>query len=310
MSLNKSNLQNNQMPAELLINLPILSAAEVSIANLLVSLDQGHVFKDWDPPSTLSSSSSPANVDGDGNINTDDLKHKFFDQISKLDQGYPGGLQAYFSNAKGLLLQAQQGSNPLQGWVPSVPVGSVIELKQPSPVAPVEIDGDEEEEEEEEEEERLHQFDNEEKRKGEGDTNNALFRSLSPANQPYLSTELLGLHPDTIGRVGFVLVAGGLGERLGFSGIKLALPVETLTGTPYLELYCQQILALQHGRNGLGLDGSGRGVALVGQGAQQGLGQAEVGELSQLKSFGCAERGGTIASCAGAAGSCLGERPA
>jgi hypothetical protein len=43
----------------------------------------------------------------------------------------------------------------------------------------------------------------------------------------------------------FVLVAGGLGERLGFSGIKLALPAETLSSTPYLELYCKHILALE-----------------------------------------------------------------
>jgi UDP-sugar pyrophosphorylase len=69
-----------------------------------------------------------------------------------------------------------------------------------------------------------------------------------------------------IGRCGFVLVAGGLGERLGYnltncnaavsmitsfsdlhrySGIKIALPSETLTGTSYIELYCQQIKAIQ-----------------------------------------------------------------
>jgi UDP-sugar pyrophosphorylase len=43
----------------------------------------------------------------------------------------------------------------------------------------------------------------------------------------------------------FVLVAGGLGERLGYSGIKIALPSETTTGTCYLDLYIQYILALQ-----------------------------------------------------------------
>ena len=46
-------------------------------------------------------------------------------------------------------------------------------------------------------------------------------------------------------RTGFVIVAGGLGERLGYSGIKLALPSETMTGTCYLELYVRHILALQ-----------------------------------------------------------------
>ncbi len=43
----------------------------------------------------------------------------------------------------------------------------------------------------------------------------------------------------------FVLVAGGLGERLGYSGIKVALPTESATGTCYLQLYCESILALQ-----------------------------------------------------------------
>jgi len=45
----------------------------------------------------------------------------------------------------------------------------------------------------------------------------------------------------------FVLVAGGLGERLGYSGIKLALPVSTLTGECYLRYYCQHIFAFQCG---------------------------------------------------------------
>jgi len=43
----------------------------------------------------------------------------------------------------------------------------------------------------------------------------------------------------------FVLVAGGLGERLGYGGIKLALPSETTTGTCFLQVYVESILALQ-----------------------------------------------------------------
>mmetsp|Transcript_8408 Transcript_8408/g.29721 ORF Transcript_8408/g.29721 Transcript_8408/m.29721 type:complete len:462 (+) Transcript_8408:86-1471(+) len=50
----------------------------------------------------------------------------------------------------------------------------------------------------------------------------------------------------------FVLVAGGLGERLGFSGIKLALPCETSTGRSYLELYCA-FLAAWGARSGVAL---------------------------------------------------------
>ena len=47
-------------------------------------------------------------------------------------------------------------------------------------------------------------------------------------------------------RMCFVLVAGGLGERLGYNGIKVALPVEIVTGRCFLQLYCEHILALQH----------------------------------------------------------------
>ncbi|KAL3138028.1 hypothetical protein ABBQ38_005262 [Trebouxia sp. C0009 RCD-2024] len=43
----------------------------------------------------------------------------------------------------------------------------------------------------------------------------------------------------------FVLVAGGLGERLGYSGIKLALPVESASGKCFLQVYVESILALQ-----------------------------------------------------------------
>uniref|UniRef100_A0A7S3PEE9 UTP-monosaccharide-1-phosphate uridylyltransferase n=1 Tax=Aplanochytrium stocchinoi TaxID=215587 RepID=A0A7S3PEE9_9STRA len=42
-----------------------------------------------------------------------------------------------------------------------------------------------------------------------------------------------------------VLVAGGLGERLGFSGIKVALPSEVTTSTSFLRLYANQIRAMQ-----------------------------------------------------------------
>ncbi|CEL97994.1 unnamed protein product [Vitrella brassicaformis CCMP3155] len=43
----------------------------------------------------------------------------------------------------------------------------------------------------------------------------------------------------------FVLVAGGLGERLGYPGIKIGLPAETTTGMTYAELYIKYILAFQ-----------------------------------------------------------------
>ena len=53
------------------------------------------------------------------------------------------------------------------------------------------------------------------------------------------------VHEYTLADCACVLVAGGLGERLGYSGIKIALPTEISTMTTYLELYCAEILALQ-----------------------------------------------------------------
>ncbi|KAF4145384.1 UTP--glucose-1-phosphate uridylyltransferase domain-containing protein [Phytophthora infestans] len=50
---------------------------------------------------------------------------------------------------------------------------------------------------------------------------------------------------DNLDNCCFVIVAGGLGERLGFQDIKLRLPVETLTHTSYLEAYVQHLLAMQ-----------------------------------------------------------------
>ncbi|XP_043708607.1 UDP-sugar pyrophosphorylase-like [Telopea speciosissima] len=46
-------------------------------------------------------------------------------------------------------------------------------------------------------------------------------------------------------KAAFVLVAGGLGERLGYNGIKVALPSESTTGTCFLQHYIESILALQ-----------------------------------------------------------------
>ena len=45
-------------------------------------------------------------------------------------------------------------------------------------------------------------------------------------------------------KTGFVLIAGGLGERLGYSGIKLDLPVSTMEENySYLKYYAQYVLA-------------------------------------------------------------------
>jgi UDP-sugar pyrophosphorylase len=68
--------------------------------------------------------------------------------------------------------------------------------------------------------------------------------ALTPFSADYIKYEENGT--SDIFNCGFVLVAGGLGERLGYNGIKVELPVEMTTSTKYLELYCQQLLAMQN----------------------------------------------------------------
>jgi UDP-sugar pyrophosphorylase len=46
-------------------------------------------------------------------------------------------------------------------------------------------------------------------------------------------------------KTGVVLVAGGLGERLGYDGIKLDIPVEVTEGTTYLQHYASCIRAME-----------------------------------------------------------------
>jgi len=67
--------------------------------------------------------------------------------------------------------------------------------------------------------------------------------TLSFGSDDFLQHEQLGIAE--LDGCSFVLVAGGLGERLGFSGIKVALPWQTTSGQTYLELYIRSILALQ-----------------------------------------------------------------
>jgi len=61
--------------------------------------------------------------------------------------------------------------------------------------------------------------------------------------ESYDKFESVGL--GEMGKCGFVLVAGGLGERLGYGGIKLGLPTELATETTYLQFYIETILAIQ-----------------------------------------------------------------
>ena len=60
-------------------------------------------------------------------------------------------------------------------------------------------------------------------------------------NGSFAESEKVGL----TARMGFVLVAGGLGERLGYNGIKVELPAETVTGRCFLGMYVDYILEVQ-----------------------------------------------------------------
>ncbi|KAL4183819.1 hypothetical protein AMTRI_Chr11g100160 [Amborella trichopoda] len=67
---------------------------------------------------------------------------------------------------------------------------------------------------------------------------------LTYGNETFIKFEEAGIKEAR--NTAFVLVAGGLGERLGYKGIKLALPSETTTGTCFLQHYIEAILALQN----------------------------------------------------------------
>jgi len=67
---------------------------------------------------------------------------------------------------------------------------------------------------------------------------------LQPGTPEMNEMEDLGLKELT--KVGFVLIAGGLGERLGYSGIKIGLPVSIIEENYiYLKYYIQYALAVK-----------------------------------------------------------------
>eukprot|EP00201_Polytomella_parva_P008755 CAMPEP_0175052040 /NCGR_PEP_ID=MMETSP0052_2-20121109/8141_1 /TAXON_ID=51329 ORGANISM="Polytomella parva, Strain SAG 63-3" /NCGR_SAMPLE_ID=MMETSP0052_2 /ASSEMBLY_ACC=CAM_ASM_000194 /LENGTH=907 /DNA_ID=CAMNT_0016316405 /DNA_START=213 /DNA_END=2936 /DNA_ORIENTATION=+ len=66
---------------------------------------------------------------------------------------------------------------------------------------------------------------------------------LDFGSDEFRSFETLGLSEAS--RAAFVLVAGGLGERLGYSGIKLGLPTESASNCTFIECYCRSILAIE-----------------------------------------------------------------
>lgn len=164
------------LPETLRGNWSLFTERDRELLLKLIELDQAHLFESWDASPT-------AFVEE---------KHSFMSQLHRLDQSYPGGLATYITRARDLLLDAQAGRNPLDGWNPQIPTnGENLELFT----------------------ERFNMFEE------------IGFRELA--------------------HCGFILVAGGLGERLGYSGIKVELPVESSTGVCYLGHYISQILSIQ-----------------------------------------------------------------
>jgi UDP-sugar pyrophosphorylase len=70
------------------------------------------------------------------------------------------------------------------------------------------------------------------------------YEGSSKATMPFDQAEEIGLA--ACGNAVFVLVAGGLGERLGYSGIKLSLETNLCTEQCYLEIYIEYIQAMQY----------------------------------------------------------------
>ncbi|XP_015885782.1 UDP-sugar pyrophosphorylase [Ziziphus jujuba] len=155
-------------------NIHLLSPQQIELAKILLETGQSHLFQHWAEPG----------VD-------DEEKKAFFEQVTRLNSSYPGGLASYIKTAKELLADSKAGRNPFDGFTPSVPKGEVLTF---------------------------------------GDDN-------------FINFEDAGIREAH--KAAFVLVAGGLGERLGYNGIKVALPRETTTGTCFLQHYIESILALQ-----------------------------------------------------------------
>ena len=78
-----------------------------------------------------------------------------------------------------------------------------------------------------------------------------LFGETGPGSAGFDAFEERGL--EEVSKCCFCLVAGGLGERLGFPGIKIGIVTEVITNTTFIELFCSYILACQsHARAATG----------------------------------------------------------
>jgi UDP-sugar pyrophosphorylase len=149
------------------------SDADHQLLGVLSDAGQQHLFSDWPEPGT-----------------NDDAKRDQLAALSRANNGYPGGIQAYVHSAKVLLARARAGANPYEGLVPHRP--SQVDLSDLGP--------------------ELRRYEDLGLRHGKG--------------------------------LGMVLVAGGLGERLGYAGIKIDIRVDLTSDLTYLALYGRWLQAL------------------------------------------------------------------
>lgn len=70
-----------------------------------------------------------------------------------------------------------------------------------------------------------------------------LTGDAGPGSKRYAELEVKGMAE--LARTAFCIVAGGLGERLGYPGIKIGITSEVTTGTTFIETYVSFILAFQ-----------------------------------------------------------------
>jgi UDP-sugar pyrophosphorylase len=157
---------------QLSANAAVLSAEELTYAESLVAAGQAHLFAGWPAPGEM-----------------DAEKKGLIQQLMESDSLYGGGIPQYVENARVLLAASQSGTNPLEGYSPSLADGV----------------------------------------------------TLTAHTDEWAASEAAGL--EAVAKCAFMLVAGGLGERLGYSGIKIALPTETSSERCYLDHYISTILA-------------------------------------------------------------------
>jgi UDP-sugar pyrophosphorylase len=78
-----------------------------------------------------------------------------------------------------------------------------------------------------------------------------LSGDTGPGSTQYAELEDVGAAQ--LAKCAFCLVAGGLGERLGFPGIKISITAEVTTGASFMEIYASHILSFQaHARTATG----------------------------------------------------------